>query len=275
MSIGPIKLVTILTPNLESALSLYRESFDWQEVFEERTVSLAQANRWNSSQLLGARIRTIAGINGGVRFIESDTYDEVPPLRTYGWTALEICVDDVFKYTERAIAAGFHLLNEPVALANTEKPLPLIASQLAGKNGEIVYITQILGEVPNFELPDVSNESGSIFICVLGASNLEFSRTALESKFKLRRASDRQVAIKVINKVYDQPLDNTHRLSSLQLDERNAIEIDQLPNEATSREKKRGFLPPGISVVSVLGEVSEPIVFELPDNALLEILPRS
>lgn len=273
MRIGPISLVTILTHDLESARSMYSLAFDWQVTKSKSPLGSAEAVRWGAKKLIGSPTSIVAGINGGVQFIESSQYETPLPLRTFGWTALEICVDDVFEYTERAISAGFALLNEPTPLSGSEKLLPLIASQLAGKSGEVVYITQILSEVPNFELPDVEKESGSIFICVLGASDLETSRRALESNFELRRASDREVAIKVINKVYGKSLSVTHRLSSLQLNGRNAIEIDQLPSEAVNREVKVDLLPPGISIVSVLAEVSEPMAFKLPDSALLEILP--
>ncbi len=273
MRIGPISQVTILTPDLDSALLMYSRAFKWQSTNGENSLGKGEAVRWGTERLIGSPTSLVSGINGGVRFIECGEYATPLPLRTFGWTALEICVNDVFEYTEQAISAGFTLLNEPVPLKGVGKPLPLIASQLAGKNGEVVYITQILGEVPNFELPDIDTESGSIFICVLGASNLEISRSALESHFDLYRASDREVAITVINKIYGKSLTTTHRLSSLQLNGRNAIEIDQLPPEAANREVKIGFLPPGISIVSVLAEVSEPMIFKLPDSALLEILP--
>lgn len=273
MKIGPIVTVTILTHDLSKSAAMYISAFGWQEKGSEYLLSADDANRWQATNLTGARVLEVCGINGGVRFIESTTYQNPLPLRTFGWSALEICVDDVHKYVARAVEAGFEILNEAVPLSGTAKPLPLIAAQLAGINGEVVYITQILSEVPNFELPDVSKESGSIFICVLGASDLAKSREVLESNFEVRRASDREVAIRVINRVYEKPLETLHRLSSLQLAGRNAIEIDQLPNEGAQREKLAGNLPPGISIVTVRGEVSEPTMIRLPDNALLEILP--
>ena len=273
MKIGPIVTVTILTHDLSKSAAMYISAFGWQEKGSEYLLSADEANRWQATNLIGARVLEVCGINGGVRFIESTTYQNPLPLRTFGWSALEICVDDVHKYVAQAVEAGFEVLNEAVPLSGTAKPLPLIAAQLAGINGEVVYITQILSEVPNFELPDVSKESGSIFICVLGASDLAKSREVLESNFEVRRASDREVAIRVINRVYEKPLETLHRLSSLQLAGRNAIEIDQLPNEGAQREKLASNLPPGISIVTVRGEVSEPTMIRLPDNALLEILP--
>lgn len=273
MKIGPIETVTILTNNLATSASMYISAFGWQIKGAEYQLGTDEANRWEAANLVGALVVEVSGVNGGVRFIESSSYQNPMPLETFGWTALEICVNDVHRYVERAVNAGFKILNDAVLLSGTEKPLPLIAAQLAGVNGEVVYITQILSEVPNFELPDVSKESGSIFICVLGASDIERSREVIEANFEVRRASDREVAIKVINRVFKKPLTTLHRLSSLQLAGRNAIEIDQMPIEATNREILSQSLPPGISVVTVRGSVSEPRTLRLPDHALLEILP--
>lgn len=273
MKIGPIDSVTILTHDLADSADRYISAFGWRIREPVSELGVEDANRWQAADLAGARVLEVCGVNGGIRFIESATHQNPVPLRTFGWSSLEICVDDVHKYVAQAVEAGFEILNEAVPLSGTAKPLPLIAAQLAGINGEVVYITQILSEVPNFELPDVSTESGSIFICVLGASDLEKSREVLESNFEVRRASDREVAIRVMNRVYEKPLDTLHRLSSLQLAGRNAIEIDQLPMEASQRERLASNLPPGISIVTVLGSVTEASVFSLPDNALLEVLP--
>ena len=273
MKIGPIETVTILTHDLAASAEMYISAFGWQIIEPEYKLRIEEANRWQATNLIGARVIEVSGINGGVRFIESTEHQKPHPLRTFGWSSLEICVDDVHKYVAQAVEAGFTVLNEAVPLSGSSKPLPLIAAQLAGINGEVVYITQILSEVPNFELPDVSKESGSIFICVLGASDLEKSREVFESQFEVRRASDREVAIRVINRVYEKPLDTLHRLSSLQLAGRNAIEIDQLPIEGMQREIAPNDLPAGISVVTVRGSVTEPKIIKLPDNALLEILP--
>ena len=273
MNIGPIETVTILTQDLDKSAAMYISAFEWQQRDGQAQVSQEQAKLWGTENIAGSKMLEVAGINGGVRFIERPDLQSTEPLRTFGWTALEICVNDVNRYVDRAVAAGFRVLNEAVPLAGSDKPLPLIAAQLAGINGEVVYITQILSEVPNFELPDVSKESGSIFICVLGASNLEKSRETLEANFEVRRASDREVAIKVINRVYEKDLATLHRISSLQLSGRNAIEIDQMPIEAKPRDEVIGNLPAGISMVSVIADVSEARVIQLPDSARLELVP--
>jgi hypothetical protein len=61
----------------------------------------------------------------------------------------------------------------------------------------------------------------------------------------------------------------------LQLNGRNAIEIDQMPAEAVHRVVKDGLLPPGISIVSVVGQSNQEIFLKIPDGAGLEILPHN
>jgi hypothetical protein len=46
-----------------------------------------------------------------------------------------------------------------------------------------------------------------------------------------------------------------------------------MPTDATQREVKEGFLPAGISIVSVLGQIKQAQFINLPDGAGLEILP--
>lgn len=261
----------MLSKDIKSAAEAYKNAFNWQ-ISDYSTVTEHQAASWNAIEHIGADSICVSGINGTVRFIQCDLYHKPEALKTYGWTALEVCVNDVHRFTNQAIDSGFELLNEPVSLSGTGNQLPLIAAQLAGPAGECVYVTQILGDVPNFELPDVATESGSIFICVLGASDLEATRAKLELPFQLRRASDREVAVKVLNRVYQKPPTQLHRISSLQLNGRNAIEIDQMPSEANPRPQLPNALVPGISIVTVESNLIEPTIIQLPDGALLEIV---
>jgi hypothetical protein len=48
-----------------------------------------------------------------------------------------------------------------------------------------------------------------------------------------------------------------------------------MPAEAVHREFKNGLLPPGISIVSVVGQSNQEIFLKLPDGAGLEILPHN
>ena len=48
-----------------------------------------------------------------------------------------------------------------------------------------------------------------------------------------------------------------------------------MPAEAVNRVVKDGLLPPGISIVSGVGQSDQEIFLKLPDGAGLEILPHN
>ena len=146
---------------------------------------------------------------------------------------------------------------------------------LAGKGAPLTLRVLELDQICNLTWPATEEleNSGWLMRAAGGVTNRANSVLPLEANLEVRRASDREVAIRVINRVYEKPLETLHRLSSLQLAGRNAIEIDQLPIEAEQREVAPNNLPPGISVVTVRGSVAELTIIKLPDNALLEILP--
>ncbi len=108
MKIGPIETVTILTHDLAASADMYISAFGWQIKETEYKLRNEEANRWQATNLIGARVLEVSGVNGGVRFIESSgLYQSPQSLRTFGWSSLEICVDDVHKYVAQAVAAGF------------------------------------------------------------------------------------------------------------------------------------------------------------------------
>ncbi len=71
MKIGPIDTVTILTHDLSKSVAMYISAFGWQEKGSEYLLRAEAASRWQATNLIGARVLEVCGINGGVRFIES------------------------------------------------------------------------------------------------------------------------------------------------------------------------------------------------------------
>jgi hypothetical protein len=137
-----------------------------------------------------------------------------------------------------------------------------------------VYLTQILGDVPGFDLPPAQQDVDGVFIAVLGVPDLVATRSVLEHRFAVRRASDRRSPIGVVNSVFGLSAETTHRLSTLQLSGRACIEIDELPSAAVLRPRSSGSLPGGVAGVTVAAEALQEQVLELPGGALLELVVR-
>lgn len=275
--IGPIVRATVVTPDLAHTTSLYQQALGWQQYTELDRLDESTAHRWGAPALAGARM-TLVGPGHGptVAFVEPPAGVEsarYEPLRSYGWAALEVLVADAAAAVDAAEQAGFTVLARPRRLGSGGA-LPLVAGQVAGPAGEGLYLTQILGDVPGFSLPDPVRSVGELFICVLGAADLEASRAVLESGYLVRRASDRRSPIGVLNRVLGLPDTTVHRLSSLQLAGRTVIEIDQYGEGARHRAAPPGALPYGLAVVTVRADVTTPQTVALPDGALLDLVPE-
>lgn len=275
--IGPIVGATMTTADLDATAQRYRQALGWVEAPRSQ-LSAAMARRWGVPTLAGFEVATVAPARGGragIRMIGVPGLQPVAPLRTWGWAAVEVCVPDVDAAVARARVAGFRLLNAPVRLSGQTGSLPLVAAQVAGPDGEVLYLTQLLGDVPGFELPLSSDPDGEVFICVLATPDLPAARQVLESRFAVTRASDRHVAIRVLNTVFGLPQGTLHRISSLQLAGRHALEIDQYPDAARARQHPGADVAAGVFLVSVLGQMARPKLVRLPGAAMLEVLPAN
>ncbi|MEU6075774.1 VOC family protein [Micromonospora sp. NPDC047074] len=275
--IGPISEVTVVVPDLDLAVRRYVEGLGWSVRSEVGCWGRGRARRWDAPGAAEARTVRVgpadgAAVGAGVCLVECPDVAVPVPLTTFGWSALEVCVLDAEAACDRAVAAGWRLLRAPARLASGR--LPLVAGQVAGPGGEAVYLTQILDDVPNFDLPRARQQVDGVFIAVLGAADLVATRAYLERRFAVTRASDRQGAIGVLNLAFGRPSETTYRLSTLQLDGKACIEIDELPAEARDRPRSAGGLPAAVAGVSVAvgGEVPAEVV-SLPGGALLELVP--
>jgi hypothetical protein len=116
-----------------------------------------------------------------------------------------------------------------------------------------------------------------IFICVFAAQDLPAVREILESSCDVRRVSDREVAIGVVNTSFELPPGTLHRISSVQLAGQHAIELDQYPGAAVERRGSGAWPPAAVLAVSVRGprrlrgdgERYGPHVVRLPHGAVL------
>ncbi|MER6175206.1 VOC family protein [Streptosporangium sp. NPDC001681] len=254
MSAGPIVRVTVGVPDPPTAAGRYLAAFGW------------------TVRPDGERDRITVGPPGGqggdVRLVRTEGSPPAP-FTTYGWAALELAVRDVDQAVLDAERAGFTVLVPPLRLGT----LPLRAAQLAGTGGEGVYLTQILGEVPGFALPRQRDPVDGVFIAVLATPDLEESRRVVESRLGAVRASDRRARIQVLNHAFGLPDTTEHRLSSVRLAERAAIEIDEYPGTARPRAAPRSGPVPGMGVVTVRG--AEPAAFALPYGGLVEVEPTT
>jgi catechol 2,3-dioxygenase-like lactoylglutathione lyase family enzyme len=183
-----LRAATLVTPNPEATAALYATWMNYS-VVERGDVSADLAASWGAPASAG-RAYTLCAPESGrevyLRFVQGEAPADYKPLRTYGWAAIELCVQDVLKVNARMERSPFEIVGPPKPLDGFPTIFPM---QVKGPDQEIVFLTEILGEVPEFALPRAESLVDRLFIIVLACSDVDASNRWLESALNWPTAS--------------------------------------------------------------------------------------
>ena len=145
-----LRAATLSVSNLDRAIANYCEWLDYS-VEEQGEIDAGLAASWGTPGAAGrlfAVLRPASGRDVFLRFIENRIHPEYVPLRTYGWAAIELCVQDVLQANARMERSPFEIIGPPREIDGLPAIYPM---QVKGPDGEIVYLTQIRDDLPAFE----------------------------------------------------------------------------------------------------------------------------
>lgn len=242
-------MATIATANFDVTLSAYQSALEY-ELIETTTLSVEMAAHWGLTALAGARLalmRPKSGMPVFFRFVEIS--NKMPRGPACGWFALEICVNDVEALYQRLIQSkGFTPLAEPMPLAFTDRVYPM---QCKGPAGEILYLNQVRGSLPDIDLPIAKSSVDHLFIAILSAPDMEAANEFYCDVLDMTVNERHEIAYKTINRVHGLPLETQHKLSTLGGPRHVGLEIDQYPGLANSpRVATSETIGEGIMMVS-------------------------
>jgi catechol 2,3-dioxygenase-like lactoylglutathione lyase family enzyme len=246
-----LRAATLLTPDPDVAAARYAELLGY-EAIERGAVSADLAASWGAPACAGRRYvvcRPASGVEIYLRFVEGKPPADYRPLRTYGWAATELCVRDVLAVNARLAGSAFEVIGPPKPLDGLPMIFPM---QVRGPDQEIVFLTQILDEIPGFDLPRAQSLVDHPFIMVLACSNLEASNRWLASALKLQAGDPLDLAYEVLSDAFDLPPEHKHRIATLTHGRDIFLETDQYPAEAGPRARAPGDLPPGVALVTLI-----------------------
>jgi hypothetical protein len=246
-----LRAATLTVSDPKASAARYQKWFDY-EVVEEGQVDGALAESWGAPGAAGRPFVTLRPASGAevfIRFIEGPVPADYLPLRTYGWAAIEICVSDTWAVNTRLEASPFEIIGPPKELEGLPTILPM---QVRGPDHEIVFLTQIRGDPPEYDLPRAGSLIDKLFILVLACSDLAGSMRWFEEKMGLLGGRSLDLVYSVINQAFGFPADRKHLLSTMTHERDMFLELDQYPAETTVRPTAPGDLPPGIALVSFL-----------------------
>lgn len=289
-----LKCATHVVADVDAAIARYSRWLDYA-VVEDGAVPADLAASWGAPASGGRRYVVMQPASGSevfLRFIEGDEVPDYLPIRTYGWAAIEICVQDVEQVNERMLQSQvFDVIGPPKPLDGfpTVKPM-----QVRGPDQETVYLTEIRVDGPSSGLPSPQSLVDRPFIMVLACPDLRATIAWTAEVLGLEITAPVAIRYSMISLAFGLPEDDKHELVTCKWQGQVFLELDQYPEGTTVRPSIPGALPPGVAIVSMTHPdfdrleghwASPPIVrqgplyggrrvgvLRTPEGALLEVL---
>ncbi len=242
-------MATIATARFDDTLAAYQEVLGY-ELVEKGQLCGVMAAHWGVPRLTGARLALLRPQSGApvfFRFVEvANAKGSIPAC---GWFALEICVKDVEALYKRLVKSDvFTPFAPPTPLAFTDRVYPM---QCTGPEGEILYLNEVRGSLPDIDLPIANSDVDHLFIAILSAADMEQTNEFYCAALDMRVNERHEIAYKTINRVHGLPLETRHSLSTLGGPRHVGLEIDQYPGLANPpRPMTEDSITKGIFMVS-------------------------
>ncbi len=282
-----LRAATLLSTDVDASARRYQEFFGYRLV-ESGKISAELAESWGTPAMTGRPYRVLAPASGVpvfLRFVEGNIPPDYRPLRSYGWGAIELCVQDVQAVHARIKNSPFTIIGPPKALDGAPSIWPM---QVQGPDGEIVFLTEIRADTPAARLPRAASPIDCLLIAVLACADIAATRAWFAETLTLTGAPDFNLAYTTLSRAFGLPPTQKHRIAVLGHEGDAFLQLDQYPAAATPRPTTPGELPPGVAMVSFLlpsAEASRTTdnpgviyagghshVLRAPDGALVEFI---
>lgn len=258
-----LRSATLTTSDIETTASRYEEWLGYS-VIERGNVQDDLALSWGTPDSAGRRYVVMQPESAAavyLRFVEGRGHPDYRPLRTYGWAAVELCVRDVLEVNARMERSPFKIIGPPRKLDGLPTIFPM---QVRGADQEIVFLTEIREDLPEYDLPRAQSLIDRLFIVVLACSDLRASLRWFESSVGLKRGRELEIAYTVLSESFGLNPEHKHRIATAAHGRDCFLELDQYPNGATMRPGEPTELKPGVAIATfmhpALGSVRAPWV---------------
>jgi hypothetical protein len=254
-----LRAATLVVSDPAVTAERYCQWLDYR-LIETGTIDSDLAASWGAPQSAGRAYLVIGPASGAevyLRFVQGVEIDTYKPLRTFGWAALEICVQDVEAVNRQMQASPFEIIGPPRALEGMEAIYPM---QIKGPDQEIVYLTEIRADMPALDLPRATSPIDKLFILVLATSDLTASRQWFSEQLALSVSAPMEIVYTMIAKAFDLPVEQKHAIATAAHGRDICLELDQYPAAAASRQQRPFELPPGIAI----GTLQHPAFHTVP-----------
>lgn len=238
-------------PDIEAGLSAYRDTLGL-ELVEQGKLSAGLAESWGCPGSAGSRyvaLRPASGEPCFFRLVEQAVHPDFKPTTTYGWAAFECTVEDVWGWPDKLPHEQFEIVGPPKEITGIEPAF--IPMQALGPGREMIYLNQVLGDMPDSDLPRANSPVDRIFICVLATPDREDTVEWYRRRLGFDRGADFTIPYTMINNAFGLPSDMLTTLTMVSAGRMPIVEVDDYPDAAKHRPGHEHMLPPGNALVSL------------------------
>ena len=247
---GRIMGGVVTTPDLDAALEDYHGRLGL-DIIERGELAADLAASWNCPTSAGARTATLQPQSSAhcfIRLVEQPVPDKFRPVRTYGWAAYELTVQDVYGWPDQLAGSGFDIVGPPKEIAGLPYFVPM---QVTGRGREMIYLNEVRENTPSSDLPEAVSRTDHIFICILATPDREANLVWLQDKIGLDIGGTYTLEYTMINRAFGLAGGTQSSITMVQKGRLPIIEVDDYPVSATMRPRAAGCLPPGNSLVTL------------------------
>lgn len=258
-----LRAATLTTADPMAAAARYEQWLDYRLV-ESGILSDDLARSWGAPASAGRGYvicQPASGAEVFLRFVEGAPPPDFRPLRTYGWAAIEICVEDTLAVHERMLASPFEVIGPPKELDGLPAIFPM---QVKGPDQEIVYLTQIRSDLPEYDLPRAASPIDRLFILVMACSDMRASIDWFDEILGIKAGREMEIFYTMLTQAFALPVETKHRLATGIHGRDCFLEFDQYPAAATPRPGPTDALKPGVALATLL----HPDFDSIPDRWL-------
>jgi len=247
-----MRAATLSVADLDRSVDTYGEWLDYT-LEESGELDADLAASWGTPAAAGRRyavMRPASGHDIFIRFVQNRIHPDYRALTSYGWAAIEVCVEDVLAVDERMQKSPFEIIGPPREIDGLPAIYPM---QVKGPDQEIVYFTQIRDDLPAFDLPRADAPVDRLFILVMACSDMAASLKWLEDHAGFAIGRERmEIVYTMLANAFGTPLDELHAISTMVHGKDVFLELDQMPPQATPRPHFDNELPQGVALGTFL-----------------------
>lgn len=238
-------------PDLDLAIGAYRDTLGLNLV-EQGEIHADLAASWGCSANAGSRYAVLQPRSAApcwLRLVEQPAHSDFKPTTSYGWAAFECTVKDVWGWPAKLPPEHFTIVGPPKEITGIEPAF--IPMQVLGPGREMVYLNEVLKNMPDSDLPRAQSPVDRIFICVLAAPDRAASVKWYRDRLSLDKGSDFTIPYSMINNAFGLPSDMLTTLTMVSAGRMPIVEVDDYPAAATMRPRHTAMLPPGNALVTL------------------------